>query len=202
MAKSRTKTRAQVAVPGSKQECMEQITRIGQLQRQHAVRKAELDEKIAKLTDEYAPILDGLATEIQTLTEGVQAWSAAHRAELTKDNKVKSANLLTGVVEWRNRPPSISIKDEKTAVLTLKQLKLGDYVRTVESVNKEALLALDASAEKITDEMLLGDTDQARAAARVRLHRELVAGISNIKFNKGIEDFSVTPLETEADVTG
>ena len=106
------------------------------------------------------------------LVEGIQTFAEANRAALTDGNKVKFANLVTGEVAWRQRPPSVGIRGADTVIETLKRLGLGRFVRTKEEINKDAIL------------------NEPKA----------VSGVAGITLNTGIEDFIVTPFEQE--VTG
>lgn len=187
--KARTKTAAlTVTVPTSRDDASEHIRRLGDLHRQHLLRKAELDTKIAALQAEYAPVLDGLAQQIGATHQGIQIWAEAHREELTQGGQVKTVKLVTGEVSWRQRPPSIAIKGAEAVISTLKTLGLASaFVRTKEEVNKEALLDHFAVAQ--------ADADTSTPPSTTT---ELIAGISGITYVKGVEDFSVTPFETEA----
>ncbi|MDR1660890.1 MAG: host-nuclease inhibitor Gam family protein [Azoarcus sp.] len=43
---------------------------------------------------------------------GIQLWCEAHRAELTTTGG-KTTNLVTGEVSWRQRPPSVSVRQQE-----------------------------------------------------------------------------------------
>jgi phage host-nuclease inhibitor protein Gam len=208
MPSKKTKTAAvAVPVPVDRDDCARRITQLGQLMRQQALQKAGLDGKIAELTDQYAPVLAGLQQQIDALHQGIQIWCEGHRSALTQGGKVKTANLITGDVVWRQRPPSVTIRQAELVIQRLKDLGLRDYVRTSEEVNKTALLDMDAAASRLTDDDLeAGDSEasQARAAlaARFKLHASLIKGVQGITINKGVEDFSVVPFETEAVAAG
>ena len=54
--------------------------------------------------------LQEITARIETLQAGIQTYCEAHRDELTSGGKTKTANLVTGEVSWRQRPPSVSIR--------------------------------------------------------------------------------------------
>lgn len=107
---------------------------------------------------------------IELLQTGVQAWCEANRDTLTDGGKVKSANLITGEVSWRQRPPSVSVRGVDAVIDTLKRLGLGVFVRTKEELNKEAIL---------------NEPHQVR-------------GVAGLQVVTGVEDFAIVPFEQEA----
>lgn len=111
--------------------------------------------------------MDALKEQLATLQDGVQGYCEAHRLELTDGGKVKTANLITGEVQWRQRPPSVSVRGSDTVIEMLKRLGLGRFVRTKEEVNKEAIL---------------NEPDEVR-------------GVAGLTVVTGVEDFVITPFE-------
>ncbi|WP_035603566.1 host-nuclease inhibitor Gam family protein, partial [Edwardsiella tarda] len=103
---------------------------------------------------------------------GVQGWCEANRDELTCNGKVKTANLVTGDIQWRIRPPSVSVRGPDSVMETLLRLGLSRFIRTKQEINKEAIL----------NEPLA------------------VAGVAGITVKTGVEDFSIIPFEQTADI--
>lgn len=199
MATKKSKTAAvAVPVPVDRDDCARYITQLGNLMRQQAQQKSLLDGQVAALADKFAPVLNGLEDEIKKLHKGIQTWAEGNRAGLTDGYKTKTVELLTGKLIWRQRPPSVTVREAEHLIKTLKDLGLSAYVRSVESVNREAILALDSAAAKITDEQCHAGVPGAAEAARLRLHRELIDGLKGITIVKGVEDFSVEPAELDA----
>ena len=126
-----------------------------------------MNDEIGAITKRYQPKLEALTERIETLQKGVQTYCEAHRSELTNEGKVKTANFVTGEVQWRQRPPSVTVRGVDAVIEALKRLGLSKFVRTKEEVNKEAIL---------------NEPDQVRG----------VAGISIVT---GVEDFVITPFE-------
>jgi phage host-nuclease inhibitor protein Gam len=164
---TRLKSAAAPYASQTKEDCQQDIKHIGNLQRKHAVKLAALNDKVAQLTADAATELDGLQTDIAMLQKGVQTWCEANREELC--GKGKTANLITGEVSWRQRPPSVGIRGVDTVLETLKRLGLARFIRTKEEPNKEAML---------------NETDAVR-------------GVAGITINTGTEDFIITPFEVE-----
>jgi phage host-nuclease inhibitor protein Gam len=193
---NRTKAPAvAVAVPVDRDDCARYLTNLGELIRRHNTIKATYEASIAALRDEAAPILAAVADEINALLKGVQVWCEGNRAAITNGYKTKTVNLVTGEVGWRQLPPKISARDVEGILKSLREMALGDYIRTEESLNKEALLALASAVDK------LGAEDMSETAQRLRQHWALVSAIRGLSVIKGVEDFFATPAELVAEVS-
>lgn len=170
MAKAATRIKATAsaaAVPQSRDDCAAHIRRLGDVQRARARLETEMNDRLAALIEECAPELAALKAQADALMEGIRTWCEAHRTALTDGGKVKTANLVTGDVAWRQRPPSVSVRGAETVIETLERLGLAQFVRLKREVNKEAVLA---------------DPDAVR-------------GVAGITVVCGVEDFVVTPFE-------
>ncbi|ELO4806469.1 host-nuclease inhibitor Gam family protein [Escherichia coli] len=168
----RIKNAAAAYVPQSRDAVVCDIRQIGDLQREAARLETEMNDAIAEITEKYASQIAPLKTSIETLSKGVQGWCEANRDELTNGGKVKTANLVTGDVSWRQRPPSVSIRGMDAVMETLERLGLQRFIRTKQEINKEAIL----------------------------LEPKAVAGVAGITVKSGIEDFSIIPFEQEAGI--
>ena len=129
-----------------------------------------MNDKIAEITKQYQPSLEALQGRLEILQEGVQAYCEAHREELC--GKGKTANLVTGEVSWRTRPPSVSIRGAETVLETLKRIGLSRFIREKSEPNKEAMLN----------------------------EPDAVKGIAGITIVKDVEDFAITPFEVPVEV--
>ncbi len=168
--KTRLKSQAQIYVPQSRDDAAADIRKIGDLQRQMSRATTEMNDAIAEITAKFQPHLDAVGKQINTLQDGVQGYCEAHRQELTNDGKVKTANLITGEVQWRQRPPSVRLSKSEVVLETLARLGLSRFIRTKEEVNKDAIL------------------DEPDA----------VRGVAGITVVTGVEDFVITPFEQQA----
>lgn len=166
---NRLKLQAEAYVPQTQDDVAADIRRIGDLQRQLTRYQTEANDKIAEITATYQPLLDGLREQIKPLQAGVQVWCEANRHELTRGGKVKSANLVTGEVQWRQRPPSVSVRGVDAVLSVLAELGLGRFIRVKNEVNKDAILA----------------------------EPEAVRGVAGISVVTGVEDFVIVPFEIE-----
>jgi phage host-nuclease inhibitor protein Gam len=166
---TRLKSAAAPYAPQTKETCQQDIKRIGDLQRDLGRETAAMNDLIAQATEAAAPRLEALQERIKALQTGVQTWCEANREELC--GKGKTANLITGEVSWRQRPPSVGIRGVDAVLETLKRLGLSRFIRTKEELNKEAML---------------NETDAVR-------------GVAGITINTGTEDFIITPFEIKGE---
>ncbi|MDW7643417.1 MAG: host-nuclease inhibitor Gam family protein [Desulfuromonadales bacterium] len=155
-------------VPQSREECTEYIAEIGRLQRQRQRIEADLNDQIAAIKQQFEEQARPLADDIRQLSGGVQMWCEANRMDLTRDGKVKFANLASGEVKWRMRPPRVSLRGTENIIDACKRLGLSRFVRIKEEINKEAMLA----------------------------EPELAATLTGVTISQG-EDFVIVPFETE-----
>lgn len=167
MAKKQ-KAKAAGFVCQSKDQTIESIRALGDAQRELTRLETEINDQVAEITAARKEEIDALRTLIETLTSGIHTWCEAHRAELCASGG-KTANLITGEVAWRQRPPSVSIRAVDKVMETLRALGLSRFIRNKEEPNKEAMLADPKS----------------------------VSGIAGINIVTGVEDFAVTPFEVD-----
>lgn len=166
---TRIKAPSTLQVPQSKADVANDIKAIGDLQRQLGRVEATINDQIAAITAQAAPQVDAMRERLQALQAGVQTWCESHRVEIC--GKGKSANLVTGEVNWRQRPPRVSVSKEEEVIQRLRGLGLLRFIREKEEINKEAILAEPSE----------------------------IAGIKGIKVVTGVEDFVITPFEIEVD---
>ncbi len=130
-----------------------------------------MNDQIAALKEQAEAEAAPLKERVKALTEGLKIWAEANRDALTNGGKVKFADLGTGKVSWRFRPPAVKFSRARVEEVLerLKSLGLQRFIRTVEEVDKNAMLA---------------DRDAARAVQGVTIASEG-------------EDFIVEPFEAE-----
>ena len=167
--KKRIKAAASVYVVQSKEKAIEAIKCLGDIQRELIRLETEMNDQIAIITASFSSNIETLKQKSTQLQKGIQIWCEANRDELTNNGKIKTANLVTGEVQWRNRPPSCIIRSLENVIETLKQLGLHRFVRTKEEVNKEAILN----------------------------EPNIVAHIPGITIKKDVEDFAIVPFEQQ-----
>lgn len=166
---NRLKVQAEAYVPQTLDDCAADIRRIGDLQRQMIRAQTELNDRVAEITAAIAPLLESLKEQLKPLQAGVQVWCEANRNELTRGGKVKSASFVTGEVQWRQRPPSVSVRGVEGVLLQLVKLDLDRFIRVKQEINKDAILA----------------------------EPEAVRGVAGISVITGVEDFVIVPAEID-----
>lgn len=172
MAKQpRLKLQAEAYVPQTSDDCARDIARIGAITRELTRYDAEMNDKIAEITSTYAPLIESLKEQIKPLQAGVQVWCEANRNELTRGGKVKTADFVTGQVQWRQRPPSVSVRGADAVIERLITLNLVKYLRLKREINKDAILA----------------------------EPDAVRGVPGITVITGVEDFVIVPAEIDVD---
>jgi phage host-nuclease inhibitor protein Gam len=154
-------------VPQNRDECAEMINQIGRISREIAGTQAAMNDEIAAVTDRYTGLVTPQEAILKQLQEGVQAFCEANRSDLTHNGKSKSAEFVTGTVQWRQRPPSVLVRGAESVIETLTRLGLNKFIRSKEEINKEAILNEPAA----------------------------VAGVAGITIKTGVEDFVITPFE-------
>ena len=157
----------------SREETMDAIKVLGDTQRELARIETAINDEIACITQRQKDRIDALKGRIDALTTGIHLWCEANRSALCAGGG-KTANLITGEVSWRQRPPSVTVRCADKVIETLKRLGLERFVRIKEEVNKEAIL---------------GDPRS-------------VAGVAGITVVQGIEDFTVAPFEIDIQGAG
>lgn len=139
MKAKKIKSVAQGFVCQSKEQVAENIRTIGDNQREIARLEAEINDILAKATDERKDKILKLQQDIEVLSKGVQSWCEVHRSQLL-ENGLKTAQLVTGEVSWRLCPPSVQVRKKEEVVERLERMGLVHLVRTKKDVNKDAIL--------------------------------------------------------------
>jgi phage host-nuclease inhibitor protein Gam len=165
---AKVKKSATVFACQTKESAMEAIRQLGDTQRELTRLETEMNDEIAAIASREKSRIEALRERIDSLTTGIHVWCEANRALLCSTGG-KSANLITGEVSWRQRPPSVTVRSADKVIATLKALGIGRFLRLKEEVNKEAVLADPRG----------------------------VAGVAGIAVVVGIEDFAVAPFEVE-----
>lgn len=151
MAKQpRIKTEASAfPIPQSREQAVEAIAEIGRKQRERERIQSAMNDELAAIRQRYEEQARPHAEAIRELSAGVHTWCEANRESLTQGGKVKTANLASGEIRWRMRPPSVACRALDNVLAALKQLGLSRFIRTKEELNKEAILAEPEAVQHI-----------------------------------------------------
>jgi len=137
-------------VPKNLKEVNEFLGKIRKKQHKIEEINKELNDKIKELKEKAMQESEPLRKEISQLSQGIFAFAQSHRDELFKSEKKKSIQLSNGSFGWRITPPSVFVRNAKLILEKLKLLGLKSFIRTRESIDKEAILSAEGEeAEKI-----------------------------------------------------
>lgn len=145
------------------------IKKIGDLNRELERLAIEQNDRLAAITEEYAPLMNAIKEKLAPKQDAVQAWCESRRDELTQNGKTKTGSFNTGEVQWRQRPPSVGIRGVDSVLDSLKMRGFTQFIRIKEEINKEAML---------------NEPDTA-------------ASVPGVTIKTGVEDFVITPFEQE-----
>ena len=160
MAKAtKLKAVAQSYVPQTRNEVADHIDLIGTAQRELQRMELDIDDIVSKLRLDKQPKIKQLTNTIAELSKGVQTWCEANRDSITDNGKVKSANLTTGEVNWRQRPPSVKTRASAQLFEKLKRLGFSFFIRSKEELDKDAILAKPETAKDAGIEIITGVED-------------------------------------------
>lgn len=165
----RMKSATQTAIYQNRDDVQTAIKQIGDKQRELQRLATEMNDELAAISERYAPLLEAIKDELKPMQKGVQMWCEVHRNELTDSGKCKTGTFVTGEVQWRIKPPSVSVRNAETVIELLESFGLHQFIRTKSEVNKDAVLA-DPQA---------------------------VAAIDGITIKSGEEEFIIKPFEQE-----
>ncbi len=147
---ARLKRAAETApVPRDMAEAAEAVARIGAIERDITVATAALAEQLAALKQAAEAAAAPLKAEMELLARGVQVWAEAHREALTGGGRTKTVKLATGEIAWRERPPSVRLRDVDAVLETLRAMQLGRFIREKAEVDREAMLREPALAATV-----------------------------------------------------
>lgn len=171
MAKKATRIKADTFVVRyqTRDEVETAIKEIGDLNRELDRLAIEQNDKLAAITEEYAPLMNEVKEKTKPMMDAVQAWCESRRDELTQNGKTKTGTFNTGEVQWRQRPPSVGIRGVDSVLDSLKMRGFTQFIRIKEEINKEAML---------------NEPDTA-------------ASVPGVTIKTGVEDFVITPFEQD-----
>ncbi|AWX14245.1 host-nuclease inhibitor protein Gam [Mergibacter septicus] len=146
---SRTRLKSDTVRYQTREEVEIAIKQIGDLQRELLRLATHQNDELAAVTEKYSSQIASVQEQIKPLKKSIEIWCEANRAELTNNGKTKTGSFNTGEVQWRQRPPSVSIRKVEDVLAQLKEHGLTRFIRIKEECNKEAMLAEPNLASKI-----------------------------------------------------
>lgn len=172
MAKAATKLKTPASpfpVPQNTEDANQFIFALGEAQRERLRIEAEMNDRLSDIKAAFEVQAAPYRAAIENLARGLQVYAEGHRDALTKDGRVKFHRFAAGEIQWRARPPKVTIRGIDTVIAALKCLGLTRFLRVKEEVNKEAMLA----------------------------EPDVATTIAGVTIGSAGEDFIVKPFETE-----
>jgi phage host-nuclease inhibitor protein Gam len=186
MAK-RAKTPAAPNSVQSEADLVRAVATKGQYDRDIEALVAEAEKAATQLKEALKLGVSPIVVKAKQLVKDIQGYAEAHRLELTNSFTRKTVDLETGEIGWRNDPPSVSVVgDERAAIAVLMSCGLTEFVRTVQVVDKEAILATRRAWNTATQ-----GTPTWQKHNRTL---EALDACECVNINVGVEKFFVTPL--------
>ncbi len=139
MNKSKSRVPAvAVRVPQARAEASEALRLLGERTRQLARIQADMNDALARIKEEAETHAAPIRAEAEAILEGLKVWCEANR-ETICGRGTKTADLGTGTVSWRLRPPSVSVRGADSVIEACRRLGLHRFLREKVEVNKEAM---------------------------------------------------------------
>jgi phage host-nuclease inhibitor protein Gam len=137
------------AQPRSMLEAQNSLARIGELRRDLARHEAEMNDELADVRGRWQEGAADAQEELAKREAGLKAYCDTYRNGLTDSGRRKFYDFPTGRVGWRVRPPMVVLRNLKNVLAAIHKLKLTEFLRVKEEVDKEAMLAHQVIAQKI-----------------------------------------------------
>lgn len=115
------------------------LRRLGEIDIQVEKLEGEMTLRINELKAQFETKASGLKAERKQVEDAISQYATEHKDEFTKD---RTRSLAFGTISFRI-VKSIRITGVKACLAAMKALGLGDYIRTKEQPDKEAMTALD-----------------------------------------------------------
>lgn len=136
----RIKTPAATVVANSREEVDAFILQIGEAQRRRDELQTAMNDELSEIKARYEELAAPHAAVIQEFGGAVHIWCEAHRSDLTKEGRTKTAKLGNGEVSWRMRPPKVAVRNESIVLAALRGLGLDRFIRRKEEIDRNAIL--------------------------------------------------------------
>lgn len=127
----------------TRKQISSQIERIRKLKIAIDHNRSQASAAVEKIVNKFTPKADALEKELLALDAGVCAWAMENRkAEFGEDKSIAFGSGAS--IEFRLNPKALVLEfgwTDEQVVKKLKRLKLTDYIRVKESIDKTKLIA-------------------------------------------------------------
>lgn len=139
---SKERIKARIIPPATREEMEQLVGGIAALKTGERSLTAAMDAEIKTIRDSYLADINEANEKVAALMPRALAWAEAHPDEF---GKLRSIDMLHGVIGWRTNTPSLKTLAGWTWDRVLEKLEslknLAQYVRTKKEVNKQAIIA-------------------------------------------------------------
>jgi len=102
--------------------------------------KDSVEKKCAKIREEMSFAISQKEKDKAKLAQEIKGLAIKHRKELFEEKGKKTITLEQGDIAIQWNPPAVNIKSTKLVIERLRELKLWQFIRTLEEVDKEEIL--------------------------------------------------------------
>lgn len=124
------------------------LVELGKRETVIAKKEADMNKKLQEVKDKFMGETLTERTEADFIKQKVEEFCLVNKAEF---QKVRSKDFAHGVIGYRNNPPKVTMLNRKYNIKTvlelLKRIFKGDYIRSKEEIDKEAILASYSTGE-------------------------------------------------------
>jgi len=139
-----------VPVPQTAEEADAFIRSLGRAARELDRIDTQLQATTALAKEEAEAEAKPFREEHERLLQGLQLYAAAHRRDLTHDDRVKTVKTAAGVFGWRLKPPSVRTSGKLEVIIaSIRGMRLTHFLREKVELDKDAMLADAAVAATI-----------------------------------------------------
>ncbi|MGF3027990.1 host-nuclease inhibitor Gam family protein [Methylobacterium aquaticum] len=199
---TKAKTKAagtNLPVPQSDAEAELMIAQLGALQRDQAALKAKHDGTIAELEAAYGVAVKQFQERQTAMTDGLAIWASAHRERLTQGGRIKTVQLATGTILWRDGRYAVKYRGAKVEGITgaiqdlITQLDVDIPAAQAED-RRDDVTALTAKRDTLAG-FLRHKVDLDKMA--MLASREIGETVPGVTVSRGPEEFAVEPLASQ-----
>lgn len=143
MAKAKNRTKAAAAavpVPQNITDANRMVRELGITQRELRRIETNMADELAAVRERHEAAAAPHKRAAEDMLNGLQIWATANREAITNGGKVKFCMVPAGKLEWRNTPPSVTVRGAERVLELLKEKWKKAFIRTKEEINKEAIL--------------------------------------------------------------
>ncbi|MBI2984642.1 MAG: host-nuclease inhibitor Gam family protein [Candidatus Kerfeldbacteria bacterium] len=177
MAKTKTPAVTRAALPRSVQEAAGYLEEITECQVHVDDAELQLQQELSAARQRAHERVEPHVCRAQALANALFDWAQTNRSELTDNDRLKTVDLVTGVLRWYRTPPSVRLtKKEEVVIATLKKLGFVQFIRVIEEIDREALLREREVASRIQGIRFGQDEIFAIKPAGMETELELIRG--------------------------